>query len=388
MGAFGVFCLGALLGVPAIVTGRKALRAIEQEPHRWRGAGAARAGIVLGWISVVETAFFVTFTLSKSLAAALAFALVAIAGLTVLALAYFTKLSGPFARVTAMFRKAPLAIGLSLGGVLLGGLLGIPAVIGLEQESARRCATLKSEHAIALREERFDAACGTLGTMGTVCKTSEPELASLRQEIDQREAAANARKEAERKAEEARRAEEREKNAVATFPEKRNEVASILKKAQAKIGQGKVEDANDDLTQAQQILDELRGTSVEQTKEFAALVTQIADKRNSIQPQLDRIAKKRAEQAAAAALVEAIRGPKPVNSAWDGSVPEVERYLRMVMHDWKSYEHVRSSVPRAEGDSWVVVSTFRGANAFGAKIITTKKFYIQQRQVVRVVDLD
>ena len=89
----------------------------------------------------------------------------------------------------------------------------------------------------------------------------------------------------------------------------------------------------------------------------------------------------------AAALKAAIRGPKPVNSAWDGSVREVERYLKTVMHDPDSYDHIRSTEPVGEGDYWTVVSSFRGKNAFGALIINTKKFYIQQGEVVKVVDV-
>ncbi len=65
----------------------------------------------------------------------------------------------------------------------------------------------------------------------------------------------------------------------------------------------------------------------------------------------------------------------------------MERYLKTVMNDPGSYEHIQSTVPVGEGDYWTVVSSFRGKNAFGALIINTKKFYIQQGQVVKVADV-
>ncbi|WP_233595278.1 MULTISPECIES: hypothetical protein [Corallococcus] len=79
-----------------------------------------------------------------------------------------------------------------------------------------------------------------------------------------------------------------------------------------------------------------------------------------------------------------MRGEKPMNSPWDGSVPEVERYLKKVMNDPDSYEHVSSSAPVARDAFWIVKSSFRGKNAFGGKVLNTRYFFIQQGQVVRV----
>jgi len=60
LGLMGVFCLGAFLGVPAIIVGRGVVRSISNEPHRaWTGEGTAKTAIVLGWVSVFETALFV-----------------------------------------------------------------------------------------------------------------------------------------------------------------------------------------------------------------------------------------------------------------------------------------------------------------------------------------
>ena len=148
---------------------------------------------------------------------------------------------------------------------------------------------------------------------------------------------------------------------------------------------------------------------MEQSKDFTAIVDQIADKKKAIKPQLDRVleahrredaaradkerreteareAKERREAAQEAALA-LVRGPMPHNSGWDGSVFEVEHYLKSVMNDPDSYQHVRSSAVGSEGNYWVVTSVFRGNNAFGAKVLNARKFYIQGGQVVRTADL-
>ena len=62
-------------------------------------------------------------------------------------------------------------------------------------------------------------------------------------------------------------------------------------------------------------------------------------------------------------------------------------YLKETMHDPDSYEHVATTEPAARGAAWVVQSSFRGKNMFGAKILTTKTFYIQSERVVKVEDV-
>ena len=52
------FPFGFLAGVPAIITGRRAIRAILANGH-YRGIGLARAGVVLGYISIVVSLFLV-----------------------------------------------------------------------------------------------------------------------------------------------------------------------------------------------------------------------------------------------------------------------------------------------------------------------------------------
>jgi hypothetical protein len=172
----------------------------------------------------------------------------------------------------------------------------------------------------------------------------------------------------------------RELHAQQSFKAKLPEVDAKVKSAKTFAGQKEWEAAETELNAAAALLKPFEGTAAEKSKEWAALAGQLAQQRKRIQPGLDRIK----AQIAAEKLVEAVRGPKPVNSPWDGSVAEVERYLQRVMNDPDSYEHVSSTIPVVRGEYWLVRSTFRGKNAFGGKVVNTKTFYIQQNQVVRV----
>ena len=410
LGLMGVFCLGAFLGVPAIMLGRGVVRSIANEPHRaWTGEGTAKTAIVLGWVSVFETALLVTSALARGWAAALFMIVVTGAGLVLLALSTVNGLPSPVAAVSRALRRAPLAVGLTLGGALMGSIFGLLGTVADAQQAARRCENARSKYAAIGKGEDFAATRSALGDLERECKPAAAELATMRRDVDVKEAETKRRKEEEERAHLAKLAAEKEKNAVETFPQKSKEISQTIAAAQAKAWQGKIELAASELDAAQRALDEFKGTTIEQSSGFTDLAAQIAEKRKAIQPQLDRIleARRKAEEAAeekrrkaeaaaeekrraeeaAAALKAAIRGPKPVNSAWDGSVREVERYLKTVMHDPDSYDHIRSTEPVGEGDYWTVVSSFRGKNAFGALIINTKKFYIQQGEVVKVVDV-
>jgi hypothetical protein len=92
-------------------------------------------------------------------------------------------------------------------------------------------------------------------------------------------------------------------------------------------------------------------------------------------------AAERKEQQAAEA-VDAVRGTKPVNSGWDGSIYCVESYLKRALNDPDSYQHVSTTVPVAVGPYWVVDSIFRAKNGFGALTAHKATFKIQQEQVV------
>jgi hypothetical protein len=57
-------------------------------------------------------------------------------------------------------------------------------------------------------------------------------------------------------------------------------------------------------------------------------------------------------------------------SKWDGSHIELEKYLKSIMNDPDSYEHVETQY-RDDGESVFVITKFRGNNAFGGKVINS-----------------
>ena len=55
LGIFGLICLGLFTGIPAIICGHIARGNIKREPLKYNGAGAALAGLILGYCSLVST---------------------------------------------------------------------------------------------------------------------------------------------------------------------------------------------------------------------------------------------------------------------------------------------------------------------------------------------
>ncbi|WP_246137760.1 transporter [Myxococcus llanfairpwllgwyngyllgogerychwyrndrobwllllantysiliogogogochensis] len=160
------------------------------------------------------------------------------------------------------------------------------------------------------------------------------------------------------------------------------EVSAKLARALAHAKAKEWEEAESELNAADATLKRFDGLEVAKSKEWNTLAGQAAQQRKRIQPKLEKLQLQREAQK----LMVEMRGEKPVNSPWDGSVPEVELYLKKVMNDPDSYEHVSSSAPVARDAFWIVKSSFRGKNAFGGKILNTRYFFIQQGQVVRVAE--
>lgn len=98
-------------------------------------------------------------------------------------------------------------------------------------------------------------------------------------------------------AEEAKAA--REKTAIDTFPTKKTEIASTLKKASTEADTNKWAQADSDLTSAENSLADFRGTSVADQKEFQDLDSKASALRKRVAPQAEKLAK-----AAAAASAE------------------------------------------------------------------------------------
>lgn len=85
-------------------------------------------------------------------------------------------------------------------------------------------------------------------------------------------------------------------------------------------------------------------------------------------------------------------GPKPQQSAMDGSVPVVDRYLRDTLNDYQSAEYVEWSPvtpAKINGESfWAVRLKLRAKNAFGAKMLKDTYFVIRNEQVVSASGLN
>lgn len=101
-----------------------------------------------------------------------------------------------------------------------------------------------------------------------------------------------------------------------------------------------------------------------------------------------REAQKQIEKLSATYFREEAAGPAPKTSAWNGVPYCIDRYLKQTLSDYDSAEYMGATVPRKvvdkKGTYWEVSVKLRAKNAFGAKIITTKTFYIQNEQVVEV----
>ncbi len=71
------------------------------------------------------------------------------------------------------------------------------------------------------------------------------------------------------------------------------------------------------------------------------------------------------------------KGPKPLQSSWNGAVPCIVNYIKERLHDDDSYEGVSWSEIADKGDHWAVSHTYRAKNALGAKVIQKQLFRFQ-----------
>lgn len=110
-----------------------------------------------------------------------------------------------------------------------------------------------------------------------------------------------ARLAAEQKAAEETRAA-REKNAVETFPTKKPEIAASLTKAKTAADTKKWVQANEELLSVETSLGAFEGTSVAETKELQDLASKASALRARIDPELEKLARAAAAEAAEAEL--------------------------------------------------------------------------------------
>ncbi len=79
--------------------------------------------------------------------------------------------------------------------------------------------------------------------------------------------------------------------------------------------------------------------------------------------------------ARAAQAARAAAAPVVANSAWDGSVHQVERYLKQNLKDPGSFEAIEwSPVVKGANDSFMVRVKYRAKNSFGGYAIEQKVF--------------
>jgi len=57
-------------------------------------------------------------------------------------------------------------------------------------------------------------------------------------------------------------------------------------------------------------------------------------------------------------------------SGWDGSHRELKNYITGSMNDPESYEHIETKYVD-KGDNIIIITRFRGNNAFGGKVVNT-----------------
>lgn len=66
------------------------------------------------------------------------------------------------------------------------------------------------------------------------------------------------------------------------------------------------------------------------------------------------------------------------SSPWDGSVHQVERYLKQSLKDPKSYDGIEWSPVARAGDGYVVRHKYRARNSFGGYVVENKIFIMNR----------
>ena len=96
---------------------------------------------------------------------------------------------------------------------------------------------------------------------------------------------------------------------------------------------------------------------------------------------------RKSERAALAAqAARAAAAPVVANSAWDGSVREVERYLKQNLKDPGSFEAIEwSPVVKGADNSFMVRVKYRAKNSAGSYVIEQKVFHLDSNGAVNGV---
>lgn len=82
-----------------------------------------------------------------------------------------------------------------------------------------------------------------------------------------------------------------------------------------------------------------------------------------------------------------INNSEPVNSSWNGSVYQVEGYLKNSLKDPDSYEGIEwSKVANNRDGTYKVRHKYRAKNSFGGYVIENKVFILDKEKVINVYD--
>ena len=379
-----------IMGVPAILFGYRAIKRIAAEPRLLTGLGRARAGVVLGWTGCAIFGFVLGMRTghASTLAGitAIVGGLAVAGGVSTLA----AKLGWGVLRAIA-FASSPVLF-------LVGSVSGVVGARANAAMKAGLCQREENEVGTQLGAKNFTGAHSAMQLARDKCPDTETaKLAELDGMITRQEQAAKQADAERAAAEQAATAAANEKQAVATFPQKATMITASYKRALNETYTGQWSAADGDLHDAESVLSSFNGTSVASTKDWTDLSTKLVALRQKLQPQLDRIAERerkqrQAEEAKAeketqaSTALDVERGPKPSNSAWDGSIHCVESYLKQELNDPDSYAHVSTTEPVEVGPYWVVVSRFRAKNGFGALTLHQATFKIQQNQVMSMAE--
>ena len=169
----------------------------------------------------------------------------------------------------------------------------------------------------------------------------------------------------EEKAAEVVRLKDLDAHAEANLAEAKVLVPKLLAEAKAAAESENWEGTINAADGAREKIDAIAGTHVEHDKAYIKLRAAMDSAAKSAW------LKKSYVKHFTAKMLDAMRGPKPVNSSWDGSIYEVESYIKARLNDPDSYKHVSTTVPVAdmERGGWYVRTSYRSKNGFGALVL-------------------
>jgi hypothetical protein len=280
---FCVMCSLVVTGVPAILLGSSALKAIKAEPQRYSGKDMALTGVVFGWIGCAITALGIGRALGAgSVGSGVVLLVVGLAiGGGVIALA--RKRGWGVARAVALVSTpAMLAFGASIS------ILETRAAVADLQD---KCAQNETAASVQLAARNYAAANTAIGVAQNSCPATEgAKIAELSRNISLQAAAAA---QASAQATAAQKAQDLAA-LIASFPQKATEITASYKKAVADGNAGQWAPAQVDLSAAEADLLDFSNTSIAQDKQWQSLNAQVETLRARIQTHLEQLEKQQA----------------------------------------------------------------------------------------------